>query len=95
MFARWEQGSPMVLRLQRTSEESGLRFWIGTAYLRLVPRLADIRVYEDFTGFGLYERRIIDNIKNEFRDPYAYFRGMIAEIILPHAILHCDQENRS
>jgi hypothetical protein len=53
-----------------------------------------IQTYEHFTGFGLYDRKIIDILKTRFRDPYPYFRGMIAEIGLPHAEVYYDQKQR-
>src|SRR5690348_11373095 len=57
-------------------------FWIRQKYYRLVHRLSGIDTIENFTGFGLYDRKVIDIIK-QFDDPYPYFRGMIAEIGLP------------
>jgi len=49
------------------------------ALLRLVNRLSSVETFENFTGFGLYDRRVVDLVKS-FADPYPYFRGMIAEI---------------
>ena len=57
MLLEWEQGTPVVLAIKNTSDESGLMFAIRTAYYRLVSRLADIPLYEHFTGFGLYDRQ--------------------------------------
>jgi hypothetical protein len=42
---------------------------------------------------GLYDRRVVDLVKS-FDDPYPYFRGMIAEIGLPHKKLYYDQPTR-
>ncbi|HWE53405.1 MAG TPA: glycosyltransferase family 2 protein [Bryobacteraceae bacterium] len=83
MIARWEDGTPVVLAIKETSDENGLMFWLRTKYYRLVNRLADLETYENFTGFGLYDRRVIEIVRS-FNDPYPYFRGMIAEIGLPH-----------
>ena len=83
MVRAWESGIPVVIGVKKSSAESGLMFWIRTRYYRLVKRLSDIETYEHFTGFGLYDRKVIDLVK-QFRDPYPYFRGMIAEIGLPH-----------
>jgi len=83
MIAHWDSGAPVVLAIKETSDENGLMFWLRTKYYRLVNRLADLETYENFTGFGLYDRRVIEIVRS-FNDPYPYFRGMIAEIGLPY-----------
>lgn len=93
MIAEWEKGTPIVIAVKTSSQESGLKYWIRTRYYKIVNRLSEIDTYEHFTGFGLYDRKVMDMIK-EFRDPYPYFRGMIAEIGLPHAELPYEQQRR-
>jgi glycosyltransferase involved in cell wall biosynthesis len=93
MIREWESGSFMVLGIKRTSEESRMMFWVRKRYYRLVNRLSSIETFENFTGFGLYDRRVIDLVKS-FDDPYPYFRGMIAEIGLPHKKIFYDQPLR-
>ena len=56
-------------------------------------RVSDIETYQHFTGFGLYDRKVMDLV-SEFKDPYPYFRGMIAEIGLPHAEIPYRQPRR-
>ncbi len=82
MVRHWEAGTPVVIGVKVASDESGLMFWIRTRYYRLVNRLSGIETYENFTGFGLYDRRVVDLIKS-FDDPYPYFRGIIAELGFP------------
>jgi glycosyltransferase involved in cell wall biosynthesis len=93
MVEEWEKGLPIVLAIKQTSDENGLIFWLRTKYYRLVNRLANLETYENFTGFGLYDRRVIEIVRS-FGDPYPYFRGMIAEIGLPHAKLTYNQKRR-
>ena len=78
----WESGSAMVVAVKTTSDENALMFWVRKRYYRLVNRLSAIETFENFTGFGLYDRRVIEIVKS-FADPYPYFRGIIAEIGLP------------
>jgi glycosyltransferase involved in cell wall biosynthesis len=80
---KWEEGYPVVLGIKAASDESGLMFWIRKRYYKLVNRLSGVETYENFTGFGLFDRKVVDAIK-QFDDPYPYFRGMIAEIGMPH-----------
>lgn len=93
LIAEWEKGMPIVIAIKESSQESGPMFALRSLYYRLVRRLSDIEPYEHFTGFGLYDRKVMDLIK-EFRDPYPYFRGMIAEIGLPHSELPYEQQRR-
>ncbi|MBZ5580648.1 MAG: glycosyltransferase family 2 protein [Acidobacteriia bacterium] len=93
MVREWESGYSMVLGIKRSSEESRLMFWIRKRYYRLVNQLSSIETFENFTGFGLFDRRVVDVVKS-FPDPYPYFRGMLAEIGLPHKKLYYDQPAR-
>ena len=95
LLKEWEQGTPVVLAIKNTSDESGLMFSIRTAYYRLVSRLTDIPMYEHFTGFGLYDRSLIEILRKHFHDPYPYFRGMIAEVGLAHKKIFYNQKRRS
>jgi hypothetical protein len=94
MIREWENGFPIVAAIKNSSDESGLMYGIRTAYYRLVARLTNVRVLEHFTGFGLYDRSVIEEIRAHFQDPYPYFRGMIAEIGLPIAKIYYNQKRR-
>jgi glycosyltransferase involved in cell wall biosynthesis len=83
MIRKWEEGFPVVIGVKATADESGLMFWIRKRYYKLVNRLSGIETYENFTGFGLFDRKVIDIVR-QFDDPYPYFRGMIAEIGFRH-----------
>jgi polyisoprenyl-phosphate glycosyltransferase len=90
---KWEEGFSMVLAIKSTSQENSLMFWVRKKYYRLVSRLSSIETFENFTGFGLYDRRVIAIMKG-FDDPYPYFRGMVGEIGLPHATIPFSQPPR-
>lgn len=93
LVRHWENGFPVVLAIKKSSEENSLMFWLRQKYYRLVRRLSQTETYEDFTGFGLFDHKVIDLIKT-FHDPYPYFRGMVAEIGLPHAKVYYNQPRR-
>jgi polyisoprenyl-phosphate glycosyltransferase len=93
MIAEWNKGTAIVIGIKKTSKESGLMFAVRTLYYRLVNRLAGIETYEHFTGFGLYDRKVMDMVR-QLEDPYPYFRGMIAEVGLPHAEIPYEQQLR-
>ncbi len=93
MVARWEEGYFMVLCIKRTSEENPFMFWLRKKFYQTVERLSEVDTFENFTGFGLYDRKVVEAVRS-FGDPYPYFRGMIAEIGLPHCELSYDQPVR-
>jgi polyisoprenyl-phosphate glycosyltransferase len=93
LIREWQQGTFMVLCIKRSSEENSLIFWIRRQYYRLAESLSSIETFQNFTGFGLYDRRVID-IARTFNDPYPYLRGIIAEIGLPYKKIPYDQPER-
>jgi glycosyltransferase involved in cell wall biosynthesis len=93
LVLKWEEGYPVVIGVKTSSDEHGLMYWIRKQYYKLVKRLSGVETYENFTGFGLYDRKVVEIIR-EFNDPYPYFRGMIAEIGFPHAELPYHQPVR-
>lgn len=94
MVREWEKGIPIVAAVKNSSDESGVMYAIRTAYYRLVARLTNVEVIEHYTGFGLYDRSVVEKLREGFHDPYPYFRGMIAELGLPHAEVFFNQAQR-
>jgi polyisoprenyl-phosphate glycosyltransferase len=94
LLDQWENGIPIVIAVKRESHESAPMFLVRKLFYRLVHHISDdIETYENFTGFGLYDRRVVDLVR-QFGDPYPYFRGMIAEIGLPHTEIQYEQQRR-
>lgn len=78
-LTEWKKGFKIVVGVKNQSEESAMFFFIRKMYYTLSNRLSEIRLIKNFTGFGLYDRQII-NILKEIDDPYPYFRGLICDI---------------
>jgi polyisoprenyl-phosphate glycosyltransferase len=76
---KWAEGYKVVMGVKSNSQETWLLYMIRTTYYRMLRRLADIRLVENFTGFGLYDRQVVE-ILRKIDDPYPYFRGLIADI---------------
>jgi hypothetical protein len=89
----WQRGAKAVLAVKDSSDESGVFFALRRIYYRVVERLADVRTYQNFTGFGLYDRAVVDYCRS-LEDPYPYFRGIIAETGLPTEEVHYHQPAR-
>jgi glycosyltransferase involved in cell wall biosynthesis len=90
---QWENGYKTVVGVKKTSEENRLMFTIRKLYYRLINKLSNIDLIDNFNGFGLYDRKVIDILKT-INDPYPYFRGLIAEISLDIYKIEYDQLSR-
>ncbi len=76
---KWEEGYKIVMGVKSHSEETWLFFVLRTIYYRMLRKLSDVCLVENFTGFGLYEKQIVEVLR-KIDDPYPYFRGLIADI---------------
>ena len=92
---KWEQGYKIVLGMKTKSEESFLFFLIRSAYYELISRIADddTNLVKNCTGFGLYDKKIMDEIR-KIDDPYPYLRGLICEIGFEKAFVEFKQPSR-
>jgi glycosyltransferase involved in cell wall biosynthesis len=91
---KWDEGAKAVVAIKDSSAESPLFFAVRRLYYRLVEGLADTRTIQNFTGFGLYDRVIMEYCRS-LKDPYPYFRVLIAEIGLPVARVSYHQPLRT
>ncbi|MGG1514064.1 glycosyltransferase family 2 protein [Paenibacillus oryzisoli] len=76
---KWEEGYKVVLGVKSHSEESALMFAIRKTYYNFINRVSEIELTKNNTGFGLYDRKVIEVLKG-IEDPYPYFRGLISDI---------------
>ena len=92
---KWEDGYKIVLGKKTQSEESFHMFMIRTAYYELISRIADddTSLVKNCTGFGLFDRCVIDIIK-QLDDPYPYIRGLICDIGFEKAFVEYKQPSR-
>lgn len=92
-IARWEAGFRIAVGVKTKSEESFLFYMLRSAYYGFLRRLSDVDLIEHFTGFGLYDERVIAILRT-LDDPYPYFRGTIADIGFPIAKIPFTQPQR-
>jgi glycosyltransferase involved in cell wall biosynthesis len=76
---KWEEGYNVVVGVKKDSDESKVMFAIRSYYYDMISRLSEVDQIKNFTGFGLYDKKIIE-ILQKIDDPYPYFRGLISEI---------------
>jgi len=73
------EGYKVVIGIKESSDESVLLSMVRNFYYRLINRLSDTSLIKNFTGFGLYDREVIEILRS-IEDPYPYFRGLISEL---------------
>jgi glycosyltransferase involved in cell wall biosynthesis len=81
---QWEAGYRIVLGVKESAEESGFFYAVRSRYYRTLARISDTQIVQQATGFGLYDRAVIDALR-EIDDPYPFFRGLLGEIGYPIA----------
>jgi glycosyltransferase involved in cell wall biosynthesis len=76
---QWETGYQVVCGVKPQSQENPLIFRIRRLYYHLLTNCSETPQIQNFTGFGLYDRKVVEAIK-KFHEPYPYFRGLVSEI---------------
>jgi len=90
---KWEEGYRIVIGIKAKSKENPLFFGVRKMFYNLIRLLSETEQIKNFTGFGLYDRTVIDLIR-QFDDPYPYFRGLITEIGFERAEIEFTQPKR-
>lgn len=90
---KWEEGYKIAIGVRRKHEERGLMPIMRRAYYKLITRISEVEQVQNFTGFGLYDKAVM-NILRDISDPYPYFRGLICEIGFARAEVPFDKPVR-
>ena len=80
MIPKWIEGFQVVAAIKNKSEQGFAMSIVRRFYYWLLSRFSDNdEIILNFTGFGLYDRKVMDALKL-YRDAVPYFRGFISEI---------------
>jgi glycosyltransferase involved in cell wall biosynthesis len=80
LVRKWEEGYRVVVAIKSHSKENPLIFRFRRFYYWLLSKCSDTdHIIQNFTGFGLYDRKFMDALKR-YHDPIPYFRGFVSEI---------------
>jgi polyisoprenyl-phosphate glycosyltransferase len=76
---RWEAGYKIVIGVKQGTRDSWLMARTRKFYYWLVGRLSsDVELVHNFTGFGLYDRAVIEQLRGT-DEQYPYFRGLVSD----------------
>lgn len=90
---KWEEGYKVVLAQKTNTQESLVFSFFRKTYYMISNRLSEIELVKNATGFGLYDRRVIEDIR-QINDPYPYFRGLICDLGYDRALIPFTQPAR-
>lgn len=91
--AEWENGFKIVIGIKNTSKEGKFMYFLRSCYYKLIKKVASTEQIEHFTGFGLYDKKFI-NVMRDLDDPMPYFRGIISEVGYEHKEINYEQAKR-
>lgn len=90
----WEEGAKVVLAVKPVSTSNPIIHKLRRMYYALLDRISDVPMVKDATGFGLYDKVVLDRVR-EIDDPYPYFRGLICELGYRTETIKFDQPRRA
>lgn len=70
------------MAIKPVSKSSPFMHFLRKSYYRFIDKISDIEIIRDSTGFGLYDKKVLDNLR-EINDPYPFLRGLICELGYP------------
>ncbi len=92
-IAKWEKGAKVVWGQKIESEESKKMRFIRTLYYKIIKMLTPIPQYEQVTGFGLLDKKVMQEVE-ERKDPWPLFRNIIPDLGYIPVLLPYKQNSR-
>lgn len=89
----WEQGWMVVLGVKPYSQMGFISHSLRKSYYRFLKKISETEIVEDSTGFGLYDKRVLDALRR-INDPYPFLRGLVSELGFPTKTLLFNQPRR-
>ena len=89
----WEDGHKIVIGIKKASQERKIMYKIRGLYYKMIQKITDIDHIEQFTGFGLYDKKFVDVVR-DLHDPMPYLRGIIAELGFDYKAIPYTQPKR-
>lgn len=89
----WENGYRVVIGQKTNSKENKLIYFLRGCYYKLIRKMSNVDMIEQFTGFGLYDKSFLDVLRN-LGDPIPFIRGMVAELGPEYKVIPYTQPQR-
>lgn len=92
-ISEWEKGVKIVIGIKKQSKENNFIFLLRKFFYKIINFLSDENLIENYNGFGLYDKVVLRQLSN-YKEPFPYFRGLIAEIGYKKSFIEYVQEKR-
>ena len=89
----WENGYKIVIGIKNSSQENRSMYGLRGCYYKMIKKLSDVEQIEQFTGFGLYDVRFVDVLR-QLDDPTPFLRGIVAELGFRRKEINYEQPKR-
>ena len=89
----WEEGYKIVIGQKTASKENKLMYALRSLYYKLIKKFSDVEQIEHFTGFGLYDKSFINELRN-LEDQTPFLRGIVAELGYKRKEIPYEQQKR-
>jgi glycosyltransferase involved in cell wall biosynthesis len=76
---QWQADYKIVLAVKPVTSANPLVHYLRRSYYRLLDKISEVSITKDATGFGLYDKVVLDHIR-AINDPYPFLRGLICEL---------------
>ena len=93
LLGKWEEGYQIVVGVKIGSDESAAMYTLRRMFYALINRLSEVELIQNATGFGLYDKAFVNTLRR-LRDPYPYYRGLIADLGFTPALITYRQPER-
>lgn len=90
---KWEAGYKVVCAIKNATQENRVMATVRQVYYRLLSSIAETPLLNDYDGFGLYDKQVVDALRR-YQEPNPYFRGMICEVGFEQAKIYYTKLSR-
>lgn len=91
--AEWEKGYKIVIGRKTKSQENGIVYFLRGCYYKIIHKMSNVEMIEQFTGFGLYDKSFVKTLR-DLKDPTPFIRGIVAELGPERKELEYEQPQR-
>lgn len=88
----WEKGFKIVMGVKKF--KFSMSYFIRMFFYKLLKNLSETEIVPNSTGFGLYDKLIINELKKIY-EPYPFFRSLALEFGYPYKTIEFEFEKRN
>jgi glycosyltransferase involved in cell wall biosynthesis len=90
---KWEEGYMIVSAVKTSSKENPFIYFLRSVYYKMMKKMSDVEMIEQFTGFGLYDKSFVQVLR-DLHDPIPFIRGVVAELGYKRCEVEYEQPKR-